>query len=848
MVAGRVSGPNAVTEVPLPPPFILTTVQDTSSIDWEKVLYVVFDLETTGRSRQHDEIIELAAVVLDGSGIPIEDAEFSHFVKPKTAIPPFITELTSITNDNVANAEQFPEVADAFIRFMQQNADEYDGPIDHVILVGHNGKVFDIPFFIQQLRCNQMVERFFEDDRFGFGLDTLQLARKAIQKDSSAGAPSAYNLAALYQFVTGTLPPTWHRALADVKATTSIFRFPIFWAMRNECVFQFFGSDGGEIGAVRAGLLVQPEVPVQHETNDSSDSSRSGGSVSSSSSDEDDDDGGGVAPLPLGDRWEKGADFEPTVPSPSELFQEHFTSIARSRRQRTGLQCSPIDVNTPIRAWREVFKNTLLEKIVKYTNEYGQIHAKRWVDISRKDLESFLAVLFISGIQKRKDKPSNWFSNNRLLENLVMKKVMSGRKFFTILRYLHCCPVVNQDPSAENYDPSYKVAEVRDYLEDRYQRLFVPGQQLSLDETLIRAFGRIKFKVRIVTKAARYGIKVYVITDAVTAFVLRVVIYTGKTTYNAAESEERLKTVHVVSRLVEPFVGTYRTVYVDRFYTSLDLLKSLAEKKLYITGTMLGNRIPLGVRIAKATREFKDLRRGDAIKCKVSYRTRDGQVAAAGLVCWRDRNMVYCLSNDSNNFEFDECSRRGDGGIIRIPRPISIANYNKYMGGVDLADMRRLHCNSTIMGQNRWWLKLFFYLLDVGTSNALVLYNESLTLRGQTKPTRMNIVQFKMQLVEDLVGKSMDELFAGGAEFEERQQHNPVHLEGGIRARCAYCALMSRVRRTRFQCAACGVPLCSIGCGKVEDDCFTVAHETEDRQQMVCKKYLEMQKRNTKAK
>ena len=528
-----------------------------------------------------------------------------------------------------------------------------------------------------------------------------------------------------------------------------------------------------------------------------------------------------------------------------ELFEERLTSSGRSRRRRIGLQCSPIDVNTPIRAWREVFKNTLLEKIVRYTNEYGRLHAKRWNDITRKDLESFLAVLFISGIQKRKDKPSNWFSDNRLLENQVMKKVMSGRKFFSILRYLHCCPVENQDRTAADYDPSYKVAEVRDYLEDRYRRLFVPGQQLSLDETLIRAFGRIKFKVRIVTKAARYGIKIYVITDAATAFVLRVLIYTGKSTYYAEpEAQVEKKTVQVVNRLIEPFVGSHRTIYVDRFYTSLDLVKSLAEKNLYITGTMLANRIPQAIRIAKSSATFKKMKRGEALKCKLRFTTASGKVSEAGLVCWRDRNMVYCLSNDSNNFEFDECSRRGEGGIIRIPRPISIANYNKYMGGVDLADMRRLHCNSTIMGQNRWWLKLFFYLLDVGTSNALVLYNESMKIRLETgQYTPMNIVQFKMQLVEDLVGRKIDELFeSGGAGRVE--QHTPVHIEGGVRSRCAYCALMSRMRRTRYQCAGCGVPLCSIGNGRVDDDCFTQAHETEDRRQMVAKKYLEMQKYN----
>jgi hypothetical protein len=273
----------------------------------------------------------------------------------------------------------------------------------------------------------------------------------------------------------------------------------------------------------------------------------------------------------------------------------------------------------------------------------------------------------------------------------------------------------------------------------------------------------------------------------------------------------------------------------------------LAEKNLYITGTMRANPIPMGIRIAKTSTQFKQMSRGDAVKCKVRFRTAGGQASEAGLVCWRDRNMVYCLSNDSNNSEFDECSCRGLGGIIRIPRPISIANYNKYMGDVDLADMRRLHCNSTRMGQNRWWLKHFFHLLDVGTSNALVLYNESVKSHLQqetTTHTPMNIVEFKMKLVEDPVARSIDNLFnseGGGGE-----QHTPVHIEGGQWSRCAYCAFRSRTRRTRIQCAGCGVPLCSIGNGRVGDDCFTLAHETEDRREMVCRKYDEMKKKVTR--
>jgi DNA polymerase III alpha subunit (gram-positive type) len=47
-------------------------VQDAPTIDWEKVLYVVFDLETAGHSRQRDEIIEVAGHFLD----PMERIEY----------------------------------------------------------------------------------------------------------------------------------------------------------------------------------------------------------------------------------------------------------------------------------------------------------------------------------------------------------------------------------------------------------------------------------------------------------------------------------------------------------------------------------------------------------------------------------------------------------------------------------------------------------------------------------------------------------------------------------------------------------------------------------------------------
>jgi hypothetical protein len=116
----------------------------------------------------------VAAQISDSDGIPLEDAIFLELVKPNATIPPFIPELTSITNNSVSTVELFPEVAGAFIQFMRRHSNKYsnghdDVHIEHIVLEMPHGKVFDIPFLMQQLSFNRMVEICLQDKRFGFG-------------------------------------------------------------------------------------------------------------------------------------------------------------------------------------------------------------------------------------------------------------------------------------------------------------------------------------------------------------------------------------------------------------------------------------------------------------------------------------------------------------------------------------------------------------------------------------------------------------------------------------------------------------------------------------------------------
>ena len=63
--------------------------------------YVAFDIETTGLSPEHNEIIEIGALkVREGKVVD----RFIRFIEPEAGIPPMITQLTGITNDMVEGA------------------------------------------------------------------------------------------------------------------------------------------------------------------------------------------------------------------------------------------------------------------------------------------------------------------------------------------------------------------------------------------------------------------------------------------------------------------------------------------------------------------------------------------------------------------------------------------------------------------------------------------------------------------------------------------------------------------------------------------------------------------------
>lgn len=96
--------------------------------------FVVFDLETTGRSWKEHEILQIAAVRIT-NGIIDEKARFHSYIKPKRGIPPFIQDYTGITPAKVRKAPTAREAIRKFSKF-----------VGDAVLIAHNCFSFDMLF------------------------------------------------------------------------------------------------------------------------------------------------------------------------------------------------------------------------------------------------------------------------------------------------------------------------------------------------------------------------------------------------------------------------------------------------------------------------------------------------------------------------------------------------------------------------------------------------------------------------------------------------------------------------------------------------------------------------------
>jgi len=158
-------------------------------------MFSVIDIETTGSHAQHHGITEVAIINFDGEKIT---DQFSSLIRAETEIPHFISHLTGITNEMMAEAPEWDEVINLIDDFTRDR-----------ILIAHNAH-FDYSF----------LKNAFLQSGKSFQRKTLCTLR--LSKQIFPGLPS-YSLDKICRQLNISVKPE-HRAFSDAMAALHLFQ------------------------------------------------------------------------------------------------------------------------------------------------------------------------------------------------------------------------------------------------------------------------------------------------------------------------------------------------------------------------------------------------------------------------------------------------------------------------------------------------------------------------------------------------------------------------------------------------------------------------------------------------
>lgn len=159
------------------------------------MLYAIVDIETTGSFAASNGITEIAIVIHDGRKVI---NLYETLVNPKADIPYFIQKLTGISNEMVAHAPPFHEVAGQINELLQDK-----------VFVAHNVN-FDYSFLKYQM------------ETAGYKMDTRKLCTIRLARKIMPGMRS-YSLGKLTHQL-GITHTNRHRAGGDALATADLFK------------------------------------------------------------------------------------------------------------------------------------------------------------------------------------------------------------------------------------------------------------------------------------------------------------------------------------------------------------------------------------------------------------------------------------------------------------------------------------------------------------------------------------------------------------------------------------------------------------------------------------------------
>jgi hypothetical protein len=492
---------------------------------------------------------------------------------------------------------------------------------------------------------------------------------------------------------------------------------------------------------------------------------------------------------------------------------------------------------TPLSYLLKLFDHKFRFLLIKETNEYARSknpvsHGAKWSDIDDEELLRFFGCAIFMGLEdlSRRDlywTETEWIGSGRL------KHFMSGNRFNMIARHLHFS-TFDEDADTfghENHDKSHQFRQVVVIFFENCREVWIVGPFCSADEAIIAAKVRSALKVYTQGKPEPWGIKVWCLNDQSTGFCLAAFVYDGRAPDGSSGKNLGLKVVMALTKDVPP----RRTVYCDRFFTSVDLAVRLAlERDLFMCGTanQLWKTFPK-ILVPVHQRNKKDradasipahvkLSRGGSDCCKATYEV-NGKCVPVIAVRWVDTKDVYFISTAHTGREarapIERRLDRQDAERTKLRCPDVAVAYNNRMGAVDRYDALRAMHTVDVHMKKKYYHKIFWWLLETALINAYIMWN------CHHPENTLTQWQYRMRVVDELLKVPMvvagpqrflpieteqSHIIVTREEFQSMLQRQKIKAKLPVRPDCKYCVRSEDARRCRpaTYCMTCKVPLC----------------------------------------
>jgi len=253
----------------------------------------------------------------------------------------------------------------------------------------------------------------------------------------------------------------------------------------------------------------------------------------------------------------------------------------------TALNFNLPDIPNPLDYFVEFVDNNLWDFIVIKTNLYADQKLSNspeclanFVPVTRAEMKAFIGINIIIGLPQS---ALYWPADDHF-RNLGIKKVMTGNRFQEINCYFHFSDSsVEPAQGTPGFNHLYKIRRIFDYVLVNCQTMFKPTKNLSVGEAMIGVRGRLYLRQYMPAKATKYGIKVWMVADSSSGYVLNFDVYLGK-------EVDGCWRIHglgydVVTKFIRPYTNRSHHVFFDIFSMSTKLLEHLETNGTYACRT-----------------------------------------------------------------------------------------------------------------------------------------------------------------------------------------------------------------------------------------------------------------------